>query len=78
MTPCPQKVMLGLHHKEEIQYEIFNKETGFLVPSPLQRLGPVFEPWEQIIDNLQSLILSGKLRSAVSKVFIFESQIILF
>jgi len=48
-----------------------SRETGFLPsnPSPLLRLpGSYFEPWEQIMDNLQALLLAGQLRTRVTKV----------
>ncbi len=42
-------------------------ETGFIPPElPLKRLEDVyFEPWERIIDRLQALLLSDRLRDEV-------------
>ena len=45
-------------------------ETGFLPPElPLQCLPhPVYDRWERIINNFQSLLLSKKLRPVIDKL----------
>lgn len=46
-----------------------SKETGFLPsPPPLCRLSVYFEEWEQIMDHLNALTLSGKLREKVQRL----------
>jgi hypothetical protein len=54
-----------------------SRETGFLPsnPSPLLRLpGSYFEPWEQIMDNLQALLLAGGLRTRVAKLPVLDAS----
>jgi indoleamine 2,3-dioxygenase len=49
-------------------YEV-DVKTGFLPPTPpLRRLTAYFESWELVLDDLNSLLLAGKLRDKVRKV----------
>ncbi|VDD86197.1 unnamed protein product [Enterobius vermicularis] len=38
---------------------------AFLLPNPLQKLPPEFEPWHEITDNLPDLLKSGKLEEKI-------------
>ena len=44
-------------------------KTGFLPHSgPLQRLGPDFVRWEELLDDLQHLLVARILRAKISQV----------
>jgi hypothetical protein len=47
----------------------FNGTFGFLPKNPLTKLpDQMYEPWEDIVNNLNGLILSSTLRSRILKV----------
>ncbi|KAJ3250854.1 hypothetical protein HDU77_006311 [Chytriomyces hyalinus] len=54
----------------ELEDHDIHPTTGFLpsAPLPLQRLPKYYEPWEVVLDDLQRLLLAGRLRERVRAI----------
>lgn len=54
-----------------LEYYDISVKTGFLPESPPLRRLPdgYFEPWEDMMDDFNGLLLAGKLRERVHKVY---------
>ncbi|RUS30641.1 hypothetical protein BC938DRAFT_479133 [Jimgerdemannia flammicorona] len=62
---------LNIPHLED--YDI-DPVTGFLPREPLKRLpDPYYEPWECVVDDLNGLLLAGRLRERVHKLPVLDT-----
>ena len=69
--------MPAMHAMRPLKEYDISPTTGFLPEeAPLRRLpDPYFAPWEAMMDDFNGLLLAGKLRQSIHKVYFCHVRI---